>query len=132
MINEVIVDQFEWANVSFPDTIRSGGLYPCIAVGLLDTKFRRAYLNHESNPSQGDRMPTFLDGVLEKSAKVDLQVYVTGAIILDSDDDEDKEYVLKNRKYVEDLVRKYFEDGQTRICWLPASALGGELIILSL
>ncbi len=43
------INQCETGEVSFPDILTSGGLFPCIAIGIYDKQLKKAYLMHESN-----------------------------------------------------------------------------------
>ena len=119
---ETVIAKYETGEDDFPNTLRSGGLFPCIAVGIFDRLSHHAYLIHEPNAAIDKNLPGFCRNVLGKSRKENLKVWVTGAAIFE--DDEESTYVLGNRTYAETIMSEYFEDDQLFIQWLPNNTYG--------
>jgi len=119
MPNTIEVSQFEQAEAYSPDSITSGGLYPCIAVGFYDKVLKKVYLIHESNASMNQGIPGYIKHVLTGSESKNLKIYVTGACILDGDTDEDIQYVMNDRDYVQTLLNEVFMAEQISYEWPP-------------
>lgn len=117
MDEDITLEQCQSGSVVYPYQIRSGGLGPCIAIGIYDKKKRRGYMIHESNASHNQEVPTFIENVLKKSKKDNLTVYVAGGEISNLDEPEDKEYTQGCRDYVKEELDRIFDINQIIYNW---------------
>ena len=118
--NVIKVEDSEMKKANYPDTLRSGGLGPCIAIGVYDPKSKSGYMMHEGNFQYED-----LDGAIQVIERdygdlSSLKVFATGNSLSSYDDDEEqREYEIANRPFVEQILNKYFQASQLQIEWMP-------------
>ena len=115
---DIKVEQFEMKKANFPDTLRSGGLGPCTAIGVYDSKTKSGYMMHEIDFQDAD-----LDGKIQEIKRdygdlTGLEIFVVGNSLDSFDDEEQREYEISKRPYVEQTLRKYFQDSQLQIRWI--------------
>jgi hypothetical protein len=125
--NTIVIEQQESGSATYPDILTSGGLWPCIAIGILDTKKRVAYMLHEPNASVDENIKPFLNQILSKHKKENLKVYVTGGRVLKEEDETQRRYVAEQKSYVEEILKQTFEYEQITFNW--ADNFFCELII---
>ena len=112
------VEQFEMKKANSPDILRSGGLGPCIAIGIYDSKTKSGYMMHGLDFQSDD-----LDGKIQEIKKdygnlTELQIFAVGNSLDSFDNEEQREYEIINRPFVEQILRKYFQDSQLQIKWI--------------
>ncbi len=100
-----------------PCVIQSGGLGPCIAIGIYDKKQKIGYMMHESNADINQEVPGFINYVLNKSKKRNLKVYVAGGEINNRASADENRDVNSSRNYVKSELEKAFEKNQITYEW---------------
>lgn len=113
---EIIVEQFEMKKANFPDILRSGGLGPCIAIGLYDSKTRSGYMMHEVDYTDLDRKIREI-----KRDYCDLRrlkIFVVGNSLDSLGSEEQREYEISKRPHIEQILKKYFQGSQLQIKWM--------------
>jgi hypothetical protein len=116
---DINVDSLEMKKANYPDTLSSGGLGPCIAIGVFDPKTRSGYMMHEPHFRSVD-----LDGKINEIRKdygdlTRLRVFATGNSLSSYESEGQRKFERSNRLYVEQTLRKYFRDSQLQIRWMP-------------
>lgn len=122
-------DIFFSGKAHYPESISSGPLGPSIAIGIYDPVNRVAYLREQTCPDADNDMETFIQDALKEFPKKRARVVVTGGAY-DVNDTQfiTAEGVLSDRRFVEQLVEKYFEKRQVTIKWTEHN-LCSELIV---
>ena len=116
---DIEVEQFEMKKANYPDTLRSGGLGPCIAIGVYDPMTRSGYMMHEPHFQSADLDKNINEIRRDYGDLIRLRVFVAGNS-LDSDDDaKQREFNRSNRPYVEQTLKKYFQVSQLQVNWMP-------------
>ena len=115
---EIDVRQLEMKKANFPDTLLAD-LGPCIAIGVYDPKTRSGYMMHEPHFQYAN-----LDGKIDEIRRdygdlTRLKVFAAGNSLASDDHAEQREFERSNRQYVEQTLRKYFQDSQLQIRWMP-------------
>ncbi|MBR9692270.1 hypothetical protein GOV06_05805 [Candidatus Woesearchaeota archaeon] len=123
---EEIIVKDDWRKASNPDILKSGGLGPCIAIGVYDPNTKTGYMVHIPGMSD-ENLSKFLEVVKNDYPNLDdLIVEAFGAGMDDCEDKEYHEYLKLDRKYVEKKLSKLFKN---LVCdWLPNNCVG-ELIL---
>jgi chemotaxis receptor (MCP) glutamine deamidase CheD len=116
----------ESGRVNYPNVISSGGLGPCIAVGIYDKKSRSGYMMHKAGADNDKDLEVFLRDTLKSTTKEDLKVWVCGGVI--DVDDGDEADVQSARNHVINLIEEYFEKEQVSINWAKPRTIT-ELIL---
>lgn len=116
----------ESGRVNYPNVISSGGLGPCIAVGIYDKKSRSGYMMHKAGADNDNDLEIFIQDTLKSTTKEDLEVWVCGGVI--DVDDEDELDVTHARTFVSNLIEKYFKKEQVTLKWAK-SRTSSELIL---
>ena len=116
---DIKVEQLEMKKANYPDTLSSGGLGPCIAIGVYDPKTRTGYMMHEPHFQYPD-----LDGKINEirgdyGDLTRLRVFAAGNSLASDDDAKQRDFERSDRPYVEQTLRKYFQDSQLQIRWMP-------------
>ncbi len=121
MCFDVNLEDRKIGETSSPGVISSGGLGPCIAIGVYDKKRKRGYMMHESNANENEEVPLFLDYVLKKSKKENLAIYVAGGGLNPLEDPNDpeniNESIFESRNYVKAELEARFEMDHITIDW---------------
>jgi hypothetical protein len=104
-----------------PGVISSGGLGPCIAIGIYDTRRKYGYMIHEANMAFNSELSAFLTNVLSKSNKEDLSVYIAGGEINNVASKNDNKHVRECRNHVKTELLKLFDKKQIKINWNNSS-----------
>ena len=121
MINQedIEVDQFEMKKAHYPDILRSGGLGPCIAIGVYDPNTRSGYMMHEPH-FQYAKLDEKIQKILRDYKDASrLKIFVAGNSLSSHDDNTQRGFEMSNRPHVERCMKKYFQDSQVRIQWVP-------------
>lgn len=111
------IEQGQYGNVDFPDSIKSGGMGPCIAVGIYDKINEKGYMIHEANAHANRNMEEFLSLVHDNTKPRNLKIYVTGACFEKADDDNTIIQTKEARDYVESIIKKKFKGSKVKINW---------------
>lgn len=100
------------------ETLKSGGLGPCIAIGIFNPIKLKATMLHEANFAMDNELDNILEEVIaDLGNKKRLIVHVIGNSISTNEGKEQKEYQIANREYVEDILANYFDPSQVTIEW---------------
>src|SRR5688572_14731737 len=112
------ITQDSYDQVSYPDEIRSGGLGPCIAVGVFHKSKKIGYMFHGAAPHQATLFNEFLEHVVHetKNSKANI-VWMCGASIEDQDEQEDLDDANEARDYVESTVRSTLKTNKIEVQW---------------
>lgn len=123
------LQQGSFDQVNYPDEIRSGGLGPCIAVGIFHPSKATGYMFHAAAPHLNTLLEEFLRHVVsETKNSKSLRIYICGASIEDEDEEEEIEQATEARHYVESLVRKTLNTAKITISWAKDNVTS-ELIL---
>jgi len=115
---DIEVEQFEMKKASYPDTLSSGGLGSCIAIGVYDPKTRSGYMMHEPIFQYANLDEKIQEIKRDYGNLARLKLFVAGNS-LSWDDAEQREFERSDRPYVERILRKYFQNSQLQIKWTP-------------
>lgn len=129
MTREIKVEMNEgMKKVRYPNILRSGGLGPCVAFALYDARTRSGYMAHDLE---------FHSFEMEKRLKLikkdygsiaRLQVYVTGNSIWSKDNQDQRDFEMRERELYESFLRKNFVERRTYVDWSPPDIMR-ELIL---
>lgn len=114
---DIKVEPFEMKKANSPDILESGGLGPCIAIGVYDSKTKSGYMIHELDYADLDRKIREI-----KRDYCDLRrlkIFVVGNSLDSFGSKEQREYEISKRPCIEQTLRKYFQDSQLQIRWTP-------------
>lgn len=109
------LNQGEYGKVKSPEVIASGGLGPCIAIGIYDKKRKCGYMIHADNAHYNKVVTDLLNRILVKSKLNNLTIYVAGGGANSNDDDYAS--VMESRDYVTEELRSRFNSDQITIEW---------------
>ena len=107
-----------------PDLIRSGGLGPCIAVGIYDYFSKSGYMMHEVDYSCIDFGSKIEMLKRDYGSLNNLKVFAAGNSIFSLDKLEQKDLELSSRYFVEEMLVKYFPVGNIEFNWLDDDVVG--------
>ena len=111
------------------DVLQSGGLGPCIAIGIYDYQKKCGHMMHEANWHVDANLDERIEEILKQVGdKKKLEIYVLGNSRDTDDDNEMQEFVLENRKYVRCILLKIFQKKQIKFNWLTDDTVG-DLIL---
>lgn len=116
MKKEVYVEMFLMEKEFYPNILNSGGLGPCVAIGIYNPNERSGYMIHHPMPYK-DNLNSFFK-VIKKDYKntSNLKIYVTGNSPSETDDlTQDEHYSL--RTLVEESIENNFESSKLRYDW---------------
>jgi hypothetical protein len=126
---EIEVPMFEWRRVEYPDILKSGGLEPCIAIGLYDPETRSGYGYHYIPGSRYTELRKMIASARNVYHDLSGLAVFIGGNSLDSDEDADSlESSLAERLRIRKLLGRYFKDSQIQVRWLPNDS-SGELFL---
>jgi len=120
MYADVTLNQGESSQVSSPEVIASGGLGPCIAIGIFDSGKKIGYMIHEANALHDGNIPAFLDTILEKSKSKNLILYAIGGGMIPKTMDGweyTNEEIFAARAYAQREIEKRFDPNNVTIEW---------------
>jgi hypothetical protein len=121
---EIDQDSYGYCNV---DYISSGGLGPCIGIGILNKRKRTGYMLHYTDFKNEDKLETVLYKIIQHlEDKNSLKIYVTGSSFSESDDDAER--CEENRNYVKSALLSTFKRRQIIFDWLKPNQVT-ELIM---
>ncbi len=109
---EIVVGIDEFRKATCPDVLKSGGLGPCIAIGVYNPSDRSGYMLHEADPQTTNYLMEFLRTIEADYGGMDgLRVRVGGNSLSNADtiDRSLREYQKCNRIYVKNTLLNYFE-----------------------
>ncbi|MCW3084226.1 MAG: hypothetical protein JWP12_1592 [Bacteroidetes bacterium] len=110
---DITIEMGEDAKAESPQIISSGGMGPCISVAISDPIGKCGYMRHQSNPENDNDLEDFIIKSLAECSNVNIvKVYAAGGA-----EGEDADHVLDSRKYVLELLSKYFIKSQIKIKW---------------
>ncbi len=124
-INEIEVGQFEFKKAYSPDVLSSGGLGPCIAVGVFDPLTRSGYIMHSPGfkicePEMEFNLFRIIEDYLGSSRDLSkLKVFAAGCAFERDDDLDFRKFKIDERAHAERILRNYFNDSQLTIKWTP-------------
>ncbi|MBR9683217.1 hypothetical protein GOV03_01635 [Candidatus Woesearchaeota archaeon] len=110
------VDMYNYQQATAPDTLTSGGLGPCIAVGAICGKdgFMVHYLGYVTTPDELEQM--LFD--LKEFNKSQLEIYVAGAGFNDDNSTEANDSIAESRKECLDVIAQAgFTENIKKIQW---------------
>ena len=123
----IVLQDDHWKKAYSPNILCSGGIGPCVAISIYDSKSKSGYMLHDPSPTLMKRISPFLKEVIEDYGSVSgLEVHVTGAAICDGEDFE--EVLPLEREYTLKELYKVFKEDQVFVEWLPNNTIG-ELIL---
>lgn len=116
---KIKVSMLKMKKANYPDTLWSGGVNTCIAIGFYNPDQRNGYMLHHPDMHHFD-----LEGAIGRIQQnygtlSKLKVFVTGNSLTSDDDEDQRRYELEDRPYVEKTLAKYFQEKQLEIQWLP-------------
>jgi|TARA_Y100000310_G_scaffold191260_1_gene191261 hypothetical protein len=115
----VNIEQMEMKKVNYPNTLWSGGLGPCIGIGIYDPKTRSGYMMHEPHFQYVD-LDDKIRQIQEDYGDLSrLKVLAAGNSLASDDDAHQRNFEKSNRPFVEQTLRKYFGNSQLQIRWAP-------------
>lgn len=117
MVAEISLSPGETGEAGSPTIISSGGLGPCVAIGVFDEVKLKGYMAHLQDPDQSDELDKFLNYALEETGNRTLTVWVTGAAIENEDDDVMIDEIMATRKYVENELAERIPNSKLTIAW---------------
>jgi hypothetical protein len=106
-----------------PEIISSGGLGPCIAIGIYHKRKKKGYMLHVACPSASASAETFLDHVIKETKNTEtLKVYVCGSSIERRDGRESVEDANQDREFIKELINEKLKTRNTEFNWAPSDA----------
>ncbi len=110
---DITIGTGEAGKAENPQIISSGGMGPCISIGIYDPITKRGYMRHQNSPDNDSEMEDFIIKTLTECFNANiLDVYVAGGA-----EGKFAEGVLDSRIYVEELLLKYFDKDQIKTKW---------------
>jgi len=129
--DQIDVEMFEMEKAECPDILASGGLGPCIAIGVYDLQSKSGYMMHD---------PQFEEEDLEERIKIiredykdlsRLSLFVAGNAFSAGLElgkagfkGIPRERIYASRELVINFLKKYFKDSQMKVQWLPDNYTG--------
>ena len=129
--NAIKVEFMEEDKAESPDVLRSGGLGPCIAIGVYDPLTKAGYMAHHQCFSEADlaSFNRWVQSDCEDLAR--LHVVAVGAGYAD-DEEPDIQYITTaSRALVESTIKTFYAGAQIFIEWTPDDKTN-ELILNTL
>ena len=118
MQSDVQLSINEYKEVRSPQVISSGGLGPCIAVGVYHKSKKKGYMLHAARPSGSAITEQFLDLVVEQTKNsAALSVYICGSSVERIDGEDGVDEAFEDREFVEDTVRQKLNTENIEINW---------------
>ena len=119
---EIQVNQFEMKKAKIPHVLYSGGLGPCIAIGVYAPNKRIGYMIHQPHFSHGvnskNSLLDFIKKIREECMDLSgLKVFATGGSLDVLMNQEDNKNLLEDRKFVTKELRKHFKESSLKIIW---------------
>jgi hypothetical protein len=110
--------------------IRTGGMGPCIGIGILNNTNKECLLIHEPNAHVNFDIEGHIINFISRQTPENFTVYITGGAIDGNDLDDDfgiNEGVELSREYVQGIIESIFPINTITINWNKTSDIA-ELI----
>ncbi|MFA4875584.1 MAG: hypothetical protein WC956_03800 [bacterium] len=121
----IIVEMFTMEKASSPDVLYSGGLWPCVAIGIYDPRTKSGYMIHYVPHAAG--LEKDLERVRQDFREsAPLRIYVHGnSQTSEVEDQEEKEFAIKVlRPHVLTALKQCFPDARITVRWLKDDYTG--------